>query len=87
MTERDEVGAALAAAMRRDAPHRVTSAGLARALEHGVTPEDPEPLRAFVGTLEREPRGRWTRRTCSSGAPRCTGGWDRPATTCCSPSP
>ncbi|GAA4822801.1 oxygenase MpaB family protein [Actinomycetospora corticicola] len=55
MMLRDEVGAALAAAMRPEARPRVTMADLGRALEHGVGATDPPALRAFVRELEREP--------------------------------
>ncbi|WP_433803146.1 oxygenase MpaB family protein [Actinomycetospora sp. CA-084318] len=55
MTVHDEVGAALARAMRPDAPQRVTMAGVERALGHGTAETDPPALRAFVADLEREP--------------------------------
>ncbi|MCD2185990.1 oxygenase MpaB family protein [Actinomycetospora soli] len=55
MMLRDEVGAALARAMRPDAPQRVTMAAVERALGQGPTDADPPALRAFVAALEREP--------------------------------
>ncbi|GAA4804508.1 oxygenase MpaB family protein [Nocardioides caeni] len=59
MLERDELGAALAAAMRRKAgePGRVTMAQFRAALEGGLcaVPEAPEALTAFFAGVEAEP--------------------------------
>ncbi len=55
MLHRDEAGADLAAAMRRDATPRVTAAALHRALADGARDDDPPALRRFVAEIEREP--------------------------------
>lgn len=55
MLLRDEVGADLAAAMRRDAAPRVTTAALHRAIAEGAHDDDPPALRRFVAALETEP--------------------------------
>jgi hypothetical protein len=55
MMRRDEVGADLAAAMRRDATPRVSTAMLHRAIAEGAHDDDPPALRLFVAALEREP--------------------------------
>jgi hypothetical protein len=54
---RDEIGADLAAAMRKSTPpdERVTMAALRRAVEHGARDDDPPPLHRFVAALERAP--------------------------------
>ncbi|MFH7323215.1 oxygenase MpaB family protein [Aeromicrobium sp. JJY06] len=56
-TERDELGARLAAAMRLPAgdPEKVSMAQFRAALEHGVDDATPPSLAAFVGTLEQDP--------------------------------
>jgi len=53
MLRRDEVGAELAAAMRRDASPRVTTPALHRAIADGAHDDDPPALRRFVAALER----------------------------------
>jgi hypothetical protein len=55
MLARDEVGAELAAAMRRDATPRVTTTALHRAIAEGARDDDPPALRRFVAAIEREP--------------------------------
>ncbi|HEY2220481.1 oxygenase MpaB family protein [Actinomycetospora sp.] len=55
MLRRDEVGADLAVAMRRDATPRVTTAALHRAIAEGAHDDDPPALRRFVAALETEP--------------------------------
>lgn len=59
MFERDELGADLVAAMRRDVPdgERVTMGLLRQALEHGVdaVPDAPPALRRFFDVVERVP--------------------------------
>lgn len=55
MLARDEVGAELAAALRRDASPRVTTTALQRAIADGARDDDPPALRRFVAALEREP--------------------------------
>ncbi len=55
MLARDEVGAELAAAMRREASPRVTTTALHRAIAQGAREDDPPALRRFVAALEREP--------------------------------
>ncbi len=57
-TQRDEPGARLADAMRAraGAPGRVSHEQLARALRHGVRPEDPQALRDFLAVVEDTPQ-------------------------------
>ncbi|MBA4607856.1 DUF2236 domain-containing protein [Aeromicrobium sp. Marseille-Q0843] len=56
-TQRDELGARLAAAMRLPAgdPERVSMAQFRAALEHGIDAEAPPALAEFVGTLREDP--------------------------------
>ncbi|MBP2371216.1 oxygenase MpaB family protein [Pseudonocardia parietis] len=56
MTTRDETGARLARAMRRDAPDRVTMRAFHQALAAGGPPADaPAPLREFFASVSPEP--------------------------------
>lgn len=56
MTTRDETGARLARAMRRDAPDRVTMRAFHQALAAGGAPTDaPAPLREFFASVTPEP--------------------------------
>ncbi|MFO6452676.1 MULTISPECIES: oxygenase MpaB family protein [unclassified Aeromicrobium] len=56
-TERDELGARLAAAMRLPAgdPEKVSMAQFRAALEHGVDDATPAALAEFVSTLQQDP--------------------------------
>jgi hypothetical protein len=52
---RDEVGAALARAMRSKGPDRVTMAQFNRALADGVDDDAPRPLRDFFALVDAVP--------------------------------